>query len=124
MTTQETKSLKLHKALKALAGSDPMLDYMLKQNLHLTREAYLDLSYAGDLPTPWTAEMESEIPEPLQDWEQFNAAPELGIDPAIGAVRWTQQRFGLPSTSEKSTDSASSQEEATAPASEAPKTNG
>jgi hypothetical protein len=39
---------------------------MLKNNIPLTREHYLALAYGGELPDPWTAEHELEVPGPFQ----------------------------------------------------------
>jgi len=33
----------------------------------VTRERYINNAYGADVPDPWTAEHELEIPEPLQD---------------------------------------------------------
>jgi hypothetical protein len=56
--------------LTPLRGGDPVLDLLLRAPTDegLTREAYLQLAYLGDdLPDPWTAEHELELPDPLQD---------------------------------------------------------
>jgi hypothetical protein len=63
---QEPLTAKSREELMRLSGSDPVLKWMLDKGAPITREAYLDLAYCGDLPTPWTAEHEMEVPAPLQ----------------------------------------------------------
>ena len=52
--------------LTRLSGGSPVLADMLKNNIPLTREHYLALAYGGELPDPWTAEHELEVPGPFQ----------------------------------------------------------
>lgn len=42
----------------------------------VTRESYIAAAYGGDMPDPWTAEDEAELPEELQDWSQFEGMAE------------------------------------------------
>ena len=48
-------------------GSDPLVDWMTDNGVPVTRDAYLGLAYGGELPDPWTADHEMDLPEPLQD---------------------------------------------------------
>lgn len=41
----------------------------------VTRESYIAVAYGPDMPDPWTAEDEAELPEELQDWSQFDPPP-------------------------------------------------
>lgn len=52
-------------------GQDETLNLMIQGRVPLTRQNYLHLSYAGQLPKPWTMEHEQELPEQFQDWDQF-----------------------------------------------------
>lgn len=52
--------------LQTQSGSDPVLKMMLSRGLPLDRETYLAFSYPDNMPNPWTAEHESELPEPFQ----------------------------------------------------------
>ncbi len=56
--------------LARLRGTDPVLDGMMRRKEPLTRDMYLALNYGPDLPVPWTAEHEAEVPAPFQDWSQ------------------------------------------------------
>lgn len=52
-------------------GDDLVLHMMKKYDIPVTRENYLHLAYAGDVPHPWPAELEANLPPQLQDWSQF-----------------------------------------------------
>jgi hypothetical protein len=52
------------------AQHNPMLAYMIKNGLPLTRQTWIDLNWGGDTPKPWTAEDEAELPEPWQRVER------------------------------------------------------
>jgi hypothetical protein len=58
------------------ADEDPIMAWMLTDNLPLTRSEYLDLNYGPYLPDPWTWEHEEEVPEPFRDLHAVK--PELG----------------------------------------------
>lgn len=49
---------------------DPLLALMKEQNIPLTHENYLTLAYMGD-PPAWCPELEAEIPEQFQDWDNM-----------------------------------------------------
>ena len=36
-----------------------------------TREDYIWATWGNDPPEPWTAELEAQLPEELQDWSLF-----------------------------------------------------
>jgi hypothetical protein len=40
---------------------------MHRYKVPMTRENYLQIAYFGELPDPWTAEHEDELPAALQD---------------------------------------------------------
>ena len=67
MTTQQTGREQLEPELRALAGSDAVLDWMLLKDRPLTRETYMAMSYP-DGPPKWDAELESMLPKPLQKY--------------------------------------------------------
>jgi hypothetical protein len=46
--------------------SRPLLDWMRRHDIPITRENYLKLAYPEGLPTPWTIEHERELPPELQ----------------------------------------------------------
>jgi len=48
-------------------GTDPMVDWMVKHQIPVTRQNYLREAYMGKIPEPWTAELEMELPEFLQE---------------------------------------------------------
>lgn len=53
-----------------IARSDPMVRLMLKHNVPLTRENYIDMVYGApgteDFPKQWTPEHEADLPGPFQ----------------------------------------------------------
>ena len=55
-----------------------LIDTMKKTGVPVTRENYIGLAWGEPLPEPWTAELEMELPEELQDWTLFEMdGPEL-----------------------------------------------
>jgi hypothetical protein len=68
---------------KRYADDDFVLEAMLKHGLPLTRASYVAANWgpSSDLPSPWTAEHEAEIPEPLQDWSRVEG-PRYDDEPA------------------------------------------
>jgi hypothetical protein len=49
---------------------DCVLEGMKRDGAKITRASYLRRAYGKNLPE-WTPELESELPEELQDWPQF-----------------------------------------------------
>lgn len=47
-------------------NKDGIKEMMVKFNIPLTRENYLDLAYMGDVPEELSAEEEAELPEEFQ----------------------------------------------------------
>lgn len=45
---------------------DPVIATMIKLAIPITRENYLEIAYLEGLPEEWTAELETELPEPLK----------------------------------------------------------
>jgi hypothetical protein len=61
-----------------MALEDCVIALMRRYDIPVTRENYLDLAYAGvEIPHPWPAELEAELPPQLQDWPRFERAPRL-----------------------------------------------
>ena len=52
-------------ACEALRGTNSVLDFMLKHNLPLDREHYIDLAYIG-CDDDLGAEEEADVPEPFR----------------------------------------------------------
>ena len=50
-------------------ADDPFVAAMREDGIPVTRENWIEMNYT-EIPTPWTAEMESELPEELQDWSK------------------------------------------------------
>jgi hypothetical protein len=57
------------------AASDPHLRSMIDKGIPLTRGAYLMGAWGGDMPNPWTAEHEAEMPECFRDPEAVKSRP-------------------------------------------------
>lgn len=53
-----------------LPGIDDVLELMDRAGIPHTREDYIALAWGEPLPE-WTADLESELPEDLQDWSLF-----------------------------------------------------
>ena len=53
--------------------SSPALDYMVENNMPLTREIFLSLAYMGDVPELLGNEEEAELPNFLQNWRVRHA---------------------------------------------------
>ena len=51
-------------------GIDDVVDLMKRAGIPYTRENYIDVAYGNQRPT-WTAELESELPDDLQQWDLF-----------------------------------------------------
>jgi hypothetical protein len=54
---------------------DPLVQLMLAASVTPTREGWIDLNYGREVPNPWTAELEGEVPEELQDWTKVRMEP-------------------------------------------------
>lgn len=50
-------------------GQSPLLDWMRRHNLPLTREKYLALAYPDGLPEPFGPELEAELPGQFRQWQ-------------------------------------------------------
>jgi len=48
----------------------PLVDWMRRHDIPVTRENYLALAYPEGLPRPWTMEHEMELPAELQLWRR------------------------------------------------------
>jgi len=46
-------------------------DFMKELGIEVTRESYINVAWADQIPDPWTAEEEGMLPEELQDWDLF-----------------------------------------------------
>ena len=66
-TTRGTPASEQLEELTRLSGGDPVLKGLLARGGPVTRERYINNAYGADVPDPWTAEHELEIPGPLQD---------------------------------------------------------
>ena len=65
--------------------SKTLLHWMRKQDVPVSRDAYLQLAYGNDLPDPWTPEHEAELPDELQDFTGDSDAQESG-EPSVAYV--------------------------------------
>ena len=50
---------------------EQLLGLMKERGVPVTRENYLHLAFFGEIPDPWTAEHEADLPAELQDRSQF-----------------------------------------------------
>jgi hypothetical protein len=71
LTKPESKSSPQPAESATPSGGDETLELLQEYKIPVTRENYLHLAYFGK-PPPWTAELEAELPEQLQDWKQFS----------------------------------------------------
>ena len=49
------------------AGTDPLVAWMIKNKIPVTRERYLDLAYGGNPPLVLGAEQEMLLPEEIRE---------------------------------------------------------
>lgn len=73
---QDLRSLISPEALRTLAGTDPLVELLLKLGKPLTRESYLAFAYPDGLPEEWDAELEGMLPEPFQQPDAESPPPE------------------------------------------------
>lgn len=57
----------------AISGQEEFLAYLKKAGIKVNRENYIALAWGEPLPE-WTAELEAELPEELQDWKLFDVS--------------------------------------------------
>ena len=50
--------------------NDPIVEWLQKNGYPVTRENYLDVAYPNGLPEDYGHELESELPEWLQDFDE------------------------------------------------------
>ena len=60
--------------------SDRLASWMKTHGVAVTRERYIGLNWGSDAPTPWTPELEAELPDELQDWSSFQC---IGDEPRL-----------------------------------------
>lgn len=91
----ETKSKPQPVGSTPQTGGDETLSLMRKAQIPATRENYLQIAYFGRPPDPWTAELELELPEELQDPKVLSgkSAPSKVEIPAT--YREIQKRYGM-----------------------------
>jgi len=70
LTTPENSSSTLQAELKALRGTDSILDLLLERG-PVTRQSYLAYNFPDGVPDPMPGELEANLPRPLQN----HAAP-------------------------------------------------
>ena len=54
---------------------NPLIQTMKNHGTPITRENFIELNWGEDIPNPWTAEDEEEIPESLRDWSKVDKDP-------------------------------------------------
>jgi hypothetical protein len=91
----ESKSKQPQAASTPQTGGDETLSLMHKARIPVTRESYLQVAYLGQIPQPWTAELELELPEELRDPKVLSgkSAPSKVEIPAT--YREIQKRYGM-----------------------------
>ncbi|HEV3444711.1 MAG TPA: hypothetical protein VG099_08720, partial [Gemmataceae bacterium] len=52
------------------AKMSPILAHMIKHGMPLNRQTWIDLNWGSEVPDPWTAEDEDQVPRPWQRWEE------------------------------------------------------
>jgi hypothetical protein len=64
--TQERKFSSIQAETGTQTGGDPLVDWMRRHRIPLTRERYLGLAYPTGLPEPWSAELEEQLPPEIR----------------------------------------------------------
>lgn len=54
---------------------DPLVTFMLANNLALDREVYLAIAYPDGVPEPWTAEHEEQLPAIFREPRKWQILP-------------------------------------------------
>ncbi len=65
MKTPDNSSSMLQVELRALCGTDAILDSLLEDG-PVTRESYLEFNFPDGVPEPMPGELEANLPRPLQ----------------------------------------------------------
>jgi hypothetical protein len=51
-------------------ATDQVVALLQAEGVEVTRQNWIDLAYGHEVPSPWGAEQEAEVPLELQDWSQ------------------------------------------------------
>jgi len=51
-------------------ADDPIVQLLQAAEVEVTRENWIDANWGAEIPDPWTAEHEADLPEELQDWSK------------------------------------------------------
>ena len=54
-------------------ADDPVVELLLAAKVPVNRQNWIDAAYGHEVPEPWTALEEDEVPEELQDWTKVTA---------------------------------------------------
>jgi hypothetical protein len=52
------------------AKHDPLLAYMIKHHIPLTREKWISMAWPDGKPDPWTADCEEQVPMVWRDHDE------------------------------------------------------
>lgn len=78
------------------SGVNDLLELMELADIPRTREDYIAVAWGDEPPVPWTAELESELPEDLQDWSLFDVVDgrlqKKGVD-SVYLDHWMRREF-------------------------------
>jgi hypothetical protein len=66
--------------------TDAVIELLNSVGAEITRENYIELNWMGNPPEEWTVEDELQLPEELQDWEQFYSEEEETEDDQVQGV--------------------------------------
>ena len=56
----------VHPTLLQAAKTDSILSHMIAHGMPLTRQTWIDLNWGSEVPNPWTAEDEAQLPPPFR----------------------------------------------------------
>ena len=76
LMTPDNSSSTLQEELKALRGTDAILDSLL-QDGPVTRESYLAFNFPDGVPNPMPGELEANLPRPLQNHEPLSTSTKV-----------------------------------------------
>ena len=59
---------RIRREVRAGRETDPLLVWMVRNGIPVTRDEYIKYAYFGNAPSPWTPQLEAKLPVCLRNW--------------------------------------------------------
>jgi hypothetical protein len=59
---------RIRREVRAGRETDPLLVWMVRNGIPVTRDEYIKYAYFGNVPDPWTPQLEAKLPVCLRNW--------------------------------------------------------